>query len=44
MDWEAAFLVVVSRASRVAEVVERVWDWEVARRRVCGIMRLSVVR
>lgn len=26
-----------SREARVAVVVERVWDWETARRRVCDI-------
>lgn len=33
MDWREARWVVLSRAWRVKEGVERVWDWETARRR-----------
>ena len=44
MDWEEAFLVVDSRDARVAVVVERVWDWETAKRRVCGISAVFWVR
>lgn len=31
-DWDFARWTVASRADRVAEMVERVWDWETARR------------
>ncbi len=38
MDLEAARWTVRSRAERVRAVVERVWDCEAARRRVCDAM------
>jgi len=31
-DWAFARWTVASRAAKVAEMVERVWDWETARR------------
>jgi hypothetical protein len=34
--------VVVSRARRVRAVVERVCDWEMARRRVCDILVMDL--
>lgn len=38
IDLLAACLQVLSRAERVREVVERVYDWETARRSISGIM------
>jgi len=42
MRWDFAVRTVVSSAERVADVVERVCDWETARRRVCGILMVGL--